>query len=189
MRTHQHALALAIALVGCTSATLDASWRSPHAPELTSVVTIAAAPDGAIRRNLEDQMAAQLSRHGVHAVPAYAVLTAQDLADRDRFVAAARAKGFDGLVGMRLIDAHQEIDYASGFDAYWHGSWGNATPDTVVRVQVTAYSLETRKSVWSAVSKSIDPDSANVLVGDVTRVAGDKLARDRVVGAPQAASR
>lgn len=181
MRTNLHAAALAIALAGCTSTTIHATYRSPHAPELTSVVTVSPAADVTLRRNLEDHMAAQLSRHGVHAVPAYTVLCDEDLADRDRLIGAARARGFDGLVAVRVIDAHQEVEYVAGFDTYWRGSWGKATPQNVVRVQITAYSVATKQLVWAAVTKPLDSDSAHVIVGDVTRVAGDQLARDRVI--------
>jgi hypothetical protein len=130
-------------------------------------------------------LAAQLRRHGVRAVPAYQVLSDTVLGDQDRIVMTLRDEGFDGLVTMRLVDAHQQLAYYPGFDTYWGGAWGSVVPETIVRVEINAYSLATKQLVWSAMSKSVDPDSANQLVSDVTTVASDRLARDRIIGSPQ----
>jgi hypothetical protein len=173
MRTHAHALAIAIALVACTAppASIDRSWRSSAAPELSSVVVVSPSPYPHTRRALEDQMAAQLSRHGVHAVPAYAVFGNTDLSDHDRALAAARAKGFDGLVGIRFIDARDEVDV-------------NGITRRVVRLQINAYSLASGQLVWTGVSTS---DRPYEVVSDATRVAGDRLVREGIVGVPQTA--
>src|SRR5277367_2156009 len=93
-------IALVLAIGGCTSASIESTWRSPTAPELTNVVTLSPAPDGVTRRSVEDQLAQQLSRHGVRAVPGYTVLNDQDLGDRQAMVAKLRADGFDGAVAM-----------------------------------------------------------------------------------------
>ena len=188
MSTLQRSLSIALVLAigGCTSASIESTWRSPTAPELTNVVTLSPAPDGVTRRSVEDQLAQQLSRHGVRAVPGYTVLSDQDLSDRAGMVAKLRADGFDGVVAMRLVGANQKLEYYPAFDDYWGGAWGSVVPETVVRIQVNAYSLSNNKLEWSAMSKSVDPDSENQVIGDVTKVVGDRLAKERIIGPAQA---
>jgi hypothetical protein len=146
-----------------------------------------------MRRTTEDKLAAQLSRHGVRAVPAYALLSDADQKDREHMMSMLREKGFDGLVEVKLVDAHQQLVVYPGFgyyDGYWAGAWGNywggtdVTAVTIVRVEVNAYSLANNQLIWSAMSKSTDPDSTNDLVNAVSKVMGERLAQDRIIGAP-----
>jgi hypothetical protein len=190
MRTFHRCLGLAlfITVAGCAStATITSSWSAPNPPQLTNVVTLSPVQDAGLRHIAEDQLAQQLSQHGVRAVPGYSVLSDQDLANRNGLVAALRAKGFDGVVAMRLVDAHQQLQYYPGFDDYWGAAWGGAVvPETVVRIEVNAYSLANKQLVFSASSKSIDPNSARDLISSVSKVTTKRLAQDHVIGPAQA---
>ena len=183
--------ALVLAAVGCTSASIESSWRSPAAPQLSNVVTLSPAPDGVRRRSVEDKLAQQLTHQGIHAVPAYAVLSERDLGNQSAMIEKLRAAGFDGVVTMRLVDAHQRLTYYPAFNDYWGGAWGagDVVPTTIVRIEVNAYSLANGQLIWSAMSKSVDPTSSSEVVGDVTKVVSEKLAKDRVIGRPQATMR
>lgn len=192
------AAAVLPAACSTTTASIEQSWRAPTAStgQLTNVVTLARSRSPSIRRSAEDQLAAQLMRRGIHAVPAYAVIADDQLSDRDRALTTLRARGFDGIVSMEFIGAHQKlVSYPSLYD-YWGYGWGygyyggyDVYPQTIVRVSISAYSLPTNSLVWSAVSRSVDPDSINELIGDVTHVAARELQKEQVIGAPQAASR
>lgn len=183
--------ALVLAAVGCTSASIDSSWRSPTAPVLSNVVTLSPAPDGVRRRSVEDKLAQQLSQHGVRAIPAYSVLTDQDLGTQHAMITKLRAAGFDGVVTMRLVGANQKLTYYPAFDDYWGGAWGGGevVPTTVVRVEVNAYSLSSGQLVWSAMSKSVDPSTSAEVVGDVSKVVAERMGKDHVIGPEQATMR
>jgi len=195
MLTSHRLLGLVFAIsvgFGCgTNATIESTWRAPSAPELTNVVTLSPASDPGLRHSAEDKLAQQLTSHGVRAVPGYTVLRDQDLADRTRIAAELSARGFDGVVAMRLVSANQQLAYYPTFDDYWGGAWGtswgaNAVPETVVKIEVNAYSLATKQLVFSAMSKSVDPGSANDAIAAVSKIATEKLAEARVVGPTQA---
>jgi hypothetical protein len=184
-------LAALVAVAGCTTASIDSTWRAPSAPELTNVVALAPVRDGAMRRTAEDKLAHQLAEHGVRAVPAYTVVTDQERDNRDAMIATLRADGFDGVVTMRLVGAHQRLAYYPAFDQYWGYAWGpywggTLVPETVLRIEVNAYSLATKQLVWSAMSKSVDPADSSQAIHDVSKVVAERLARDRVIGAAQA---
>ncbi|HEY1811620.1 MAG TPA: hypothetical protein VGG74_04645 [Kofleriaceae bacterium] len=183
-------LAALVVVAGCTTASFESTWRAPSAPELTNVVALSPAPDGARRRSVEDRLAHQLSAHGVHAVPGYTVLTPKDRDDREAMIAKLRNDGFDGVVTMRFVGAHQRLEYYPAFDAYWGYAWGpywgTVVPETVVRVEVNAYSLATKQLVWSAMSRSVDPSDSAQAIGDVSHLVAERLAHDRVIGTAQA---
>jgi hypothetical protein len=154
-------LAFMIAVVGCTSASIESSWRAPSTPTLTNVVTMSPVSDPGLRRSAEDKLAQQLSQHGVRATPAYQVVSDQDLGDHTRVAQTLASRGFDGVVSRRFVAANQKLEYHSGFDDYWGGAYGQVVPETVVRIEVNAYS----------------------------KVASDKLASEHVIGPSQAEAR
>jgi hypothetical protein len=191
MRTTQ--LAILISVAACaSSATIESTWHAPSSPQLTNVVTLSAVRDAGLRRNAEDSLAQQLSQHGVRAVPGYTVLSDQDLGDSAQIASRLRARGFDGVVAMRLVSANQQLTVQPGFGPYWGTAWGMGgavMPETVVRIEVNAYSLANDQLVFSAMSKSVDPESARQLISSVSKVTTDRLARDRLIAPAQAATR
>jgi hypothetical protein len=174
-------------LLGCAtnSASIEQQWRAPEAQasKLTNVVAMVPARDGALRRSSEDILAAQLQNRGMRAVPAYMLLSPDDYGDKQRAAEAMRAAGFDGVVAMRFVGAEHRVDYEPGYWTFWGDSWDTVMPETIVRIEINAYSLADDRLVWSAMSKSTDPDSVRALIRDVTIVAARELEKERVITA------
>jgi len=177
-----------------TSTEIEQSWRAPTLPhgQLTNVVTFVESKSPSIRRGTEDQLAARLQRDGIRAVPAYAVIPDDQANDRDKAIATIRAAGFDGVVSMRFLGADQKlVSYPSLYD-YWGPGWGygyyyggyDVYPETIVRISISAYALPSNALVWSAVSKSTDPDSLNDLIDSTTKVAARALQKEQVIASP-----
>jgi hypothetical protein len=179
------ALATALAIAGCSGSTasIEESWRAPNARmgELTNVVTLLMSGDQTLARTAEDRLAVHLRQHGVRAMPAYAALSPSDLADRERAITALRNAGYDGVVTMRLVDSETKLEYVPTLDSYWATPWSQAVPETIVRIEVNAYSLNGNRLVWSGISKSIDPEDLSQLVNDVTEVVSRELDKERII--------
>jgi hypothetical protein len=180
-------LACALLVGGCAlnSASIEQQWRAPEvqASKLTNVVAMVPARDGALRRNSEDILAAQLQSRGMRAVPAYRVLSPDAYGDKDRATAAMKLAGFDGVIAMRFVGAEHRVDYEPGYWTFWGGRWDTVLPETIVRIEINAYSLDDDRLVWSAMSKSTDADSVEDLIRDVTSVAARELEKERVITA------
>ena len=195
LTSHRFLGLVVMVAAGCAStATVESTWHAQNAPQLTNVVTISPVSDPGLRRTAEDKLAQELSRHGIHAVPAYRVIPDEVLGDRDTLIGGLRERGFDGVVTMRLVAANQKLAYYPSFNDYWAGGWGmgmgmNVVPETVVRIEVNAYSLDSRQLVFSAMSQSVDPGSANQAISDVSKVASNKIAQDRVIAPMRATMR
>lgn len=189
------ALVIGTLLAACAgpSTTIEQSWRAPDAAQLgglRNVVTMAVTADGTLRRSAEDQMAAKLAAAGVRATPMYAVLGDAELQNREQAKAKLRTMGYDGVIALRLVSRDQELEYVPGsFDYYWGMTYdpGYLYSETVVRIETSAYSLENNRLVWSAISKTIDPDSIREGIDEVTALAASQLQKQGVVaGTPRA---
>jgi hypothetical protein len=184
---------VALGLAGCAgSTTMEESWKAPNLPagDLHNVVTLYISRDGAMRRTAEDSMARKLTHEGVHAVPAYSVLTDADLKDRDQAKAKLAASGYDGVVAIRLVSKETQINAVPPtFDGYWGMGWGwgwgydlgYMSTETVVRVQTSVYSLAHNRLVWSGLSKTVDPNSVSSAIDSVTSVVATALEKQQVV--------
>lgn len=179
------ALAAALGAAACSGSTtsIEQTWRAPSARmgELTNVVTLLMSGDQTLAHTAEDRLAVHLRQRGVRAMPAYAALSPADLADRSRAIAALRNAGYDGVVTMRLVDSETKLEYVPTLDTYWGGAWSEAVPETIVRIEVNAYSLNGNRLVWSGISKSIDPDDLSQLVNDVTAVVSRELDKEHII--------
>lgn len=134
-------------------------------------------------------MAQQLRTRGVDAVPGYRILSDQDYHDREAAKARLRAAGFDGVIVMRLASKDTRLQYVPGnFGAYGYwgagwGAWGPGyyEPETIVRIETAAYSLQNNHLVYSALSRTIDPNSVKSLVSDVSKKVANAMQKQGVV--------
>lgn len=178
-------LALAIALLtSCAagSTSIEASWRAPtmRPGEVTKAVTMFASIDGALRRSSEDALARELDARGMTVAPAYSVLL-PEVRDRDAVRSALIAAGFDGIITIRMVGKQNRDEYYPTFDLYWGEAWGPVFTETVVRVEISVYSLISNQLLWSALSRSIDPDGVGELIADVVEIIGHELDREGVI--------
>jgi hypothetical protein len=176
-------------LVSCAgpSTTFEQVWLGPHA-DLASVRTVVAlydSPDGAMRRTIEDRMARKLAQQGVPAVAAYSVLDSSDLADRNRATRALLSAGYDGVVVIRIVSTEMYPGEPAATSTEWGTSWPMTYEDyvfssPVVRVETTLYSLDDGQLLWSARSKTIDPDSSDEVIEEVTSLVASALEKQGV---------
>ena len=191
-------LLVLIAMVACGSNTsIEQSWKPPGgaSAELRKVVTVMLWKNPGVRRSAEDELAARLQKAGVYAVPAYTVLSDQEVADPALARARLQAQGFDGAIVMRVIGREQQIHYVPPtYAGYWGGAYGwgygggYLQTETIVRLETAAYSLRDGKLVYSAMSKTTDPDSIPSLISGVTSTVAKALEKERVVIAQRAAA-
>jgi hypothetical protein len=183
---------LALLTIGCGGATtsFEQVWHAQPADmgNVRRVVTFYQAQDGAMRRTVEDQMARKLLQQGVQAIPSYAVLDASLLNtdDRDKARTALAAKGFDAVLQIRLVSVESYPGQVS--DSYWNTTydwyWGVGWPTNyddyvfespIVRVETNLYSLKNDQLVWSGRSKTVEADSTNEVIDEVTSLVATTL--------------
>src|ERR1700687_2231194 len=78
---------LALSPLACSTTTFESTWRSPEARPLQltgqKVVGLFLSKSPVIRRRAEDAMAREISARGAQGVPAYTVLSDEEVKDQE----------------------------------------------------------------------------------------------------------
>lgn len=183
------ALVLAVSFSACSTTRIDNSWvertATPQSFALSKVVVVALVSDGALRRVTEDAMDDALTSgpRGIAgqlvAQSSYALLEDRDLGNADTARLKIEQAGYDGAVLLTFISSKQRVtvdppSYGGGF--YGHYGYGRGAmvydpgsvrTDTILKLQISIYSLTENKLLWSGMSSSLNPSKIEKLVVDV----------------------
>ncbi|HEX3905883.1 MAG TPA: hypothetical protein VH853_23885 [Polyangia bacterium] len=185
------ALAVAFAAISCASTDMSSTWTDPSAKgaQLSKVAVICLAKDPGLRRMAENTAAANLT--GAQAVPSYQVLGDTDLKNRGAVKEKLSSMGFQGVLVMRVASVNEQVTAVDGpygtFDGYydWAGAAvyapGYLETDTVVHVVSNLYSLQDQKLIWSGVSQTFDPASAQSFMNDVSKAVAKSIEKDHLI--------
>jgi len=175
---------------GCYHATqLANTWhdRKTESLQFKRPVAIFVSPDQALRRTVEDHLAASYPG----AVPSYTVWATSDFRDPSAAIAQLHDGGFDGAIVMRVTDVSTTTNYGPGYaDSYW-GGWGSswaypydpsyAVNDRVVSVETQIYALAENRLVFTATSETTNPANAAKLTDSVMRHVMSQLKKDGLI--------
>jgi len=182
--------AVALAIAGCATTTLQSTWRDPGysgGPFRKVLVLGQSARDVTARRVLEDVLVARIERAGADAIPAWRYLPADGQADEPSFNAAVAASGADGLLMVRLLGIDTQTSVSPtlmpgpGFGWYGFYSGWYAMPQVtqyqIAIVETTLFDVKTRRIVWSGTTETFNPTSvqkdapgfADLIVGSLQK--------------------
>jgi hypothetical protein len=187
--------------MGCSMSHIENAWIEPTATAqsfaLKRVLVVALVEDGAIRRATEDALV-DVFRSGARgqagqlvAEPSYRMLTSRELLDVAGSRRKVEAAGHDGAVLIRFVSSQQRVTveppmYSSGFwGPYGYGrsglyDAGRVYTDTILKLQVSIYSLAEDRLLWSGVSSTLNPSKIDKLVVEVADAVREEL-RQRAV--------
>jgi hypothetical protein len=178
------ALALAGMLAGCANPTqLSTSWKDPATTGPLSfkkvvVVVLNTTPGG--RRAQEDTLVGQIKK--AQGIPSYSLVSDAELDDRELVKRKIIESGADGAAVMRIMDARREDVYIPGTTSYWGagGGYGVYNPghymtNTIVRAEVSLYSVPDGKLLWVGSSETSNPQDPKDFATNVARAAGAEL--------------
>jgi hypothetical protein len=195
---------IAVVLAACaSSSTLTSVWKSPEAAPLAfkgrKVAAAVIAKDEETRRLSEDRLAQQIAVRGAEGRTMYSLLPNPTVRDEQAVRAALEAANVKGLIVMEPVfvnrDVHVTPAYEGGGSAsLWGSSYGSGfavsysspreakiTESTVVYIETRVYSLEQNKLVWSARSKSVDPDTLATLIEELSGAIASELQKEGLI--------
>lgn len=150
-------------------------------------------------------MAREISARGAEGVPAYTVLSDEEIRDQDASKAKLDGLGFSGVVVMRVVGRETQYSYEPAvvwtrpqyrrfWRDYWPWGWariaepGYLAVDRIVKVETLVYSLEQDLLIWAGVSRTVDPDHLEGLIEDLARAITDAMSRDGLLAPGRRAS-
>lgn len=166
-------------LYGCTSTTMQSSWRAPGATytkeQFKKVMVVALFKDETSRRIAEDKIAAKNA--AFHA--SYMSLGPdQQNMDEETFKAVVAKEGYDAVLTLHLIDVQSTTSYVPGTyqGGYygWYGmnyggfySPGYYTEDKNYIIETNVFSVSQNKLLWSGITSTLNPTDINRTVDEV----------------------
>ena len=178
----------AVATLGCASTGMSRTWTDPSAKgaSLSKVAVVCMTHDLGLRRLAEDTMAWQLV--GAQAVASYRALGDLDPNQREVVEAKLKQVGFQGMLVMRIADVSKHANPAMSGGFAFYGSLAgpiaeapSLQTDAVVHMVSDLYSLRENKLIWSGISRTFDPASANAFMADVSKAVAKSIQKDRLV--------
>jgi hypothetical protein len=177
-------LLLATLLLGCASTELNTTWKDPDTTgplSFKKVVVLVLNSVPGERRAQEDELVAQIKK--TPALPSYTLVSDSDLGNRDLVKRKIIESGADGAAVVRIIDARNEATYIPGTYNYWnagtgYGAYYNSGQyviNTIVRAEVSLYSVPEGKLLWAGSSKTTDPENAKDFAMKVAHAAAAEL--------------
>jgi hypothetical protein len=194
-------LALLVGLAACSGTRLSDVWRDPQysGEPFHQVAVFVLGSDPAVRRLVEDEVVRRLPMN-TRGIGGYGLVPDTERGDVEKAVERLRAGGYDGAMIARLVGVEGPTPWATGslkqvpvsyrtLSNYYvnateeaERSSGLGTP-TVVRVQMNVYAVASQALVWSAASRTFNPEETRDVAGDVAKVAVEELQKAGLLSA------
>ena len=176
-------LIAALALAGCsTQSQLVTQWSNPGyaPPPFKRIVVGGSGGESAVRRNFEDEFAAQLRSAGIDAVQSYLYVPEEQNLDEAKLSQVAKRAGADAALLARSVGVEQRTEYSPSYYPYpsvgIFGSHVGATygfygGPSVRRYEITIsettlYDVGKNDVVWTGTMKTTQLDDLNSVIKD-----------------------
>lgn len=176
-------------LGGCQTTEVTTVWKSPEAVRLEpfkKIVAIVLNATPGERRAGEDELAKQI--RSAEGVAAYTFVPDAELKDREKVKASLVSNGCDGAVVLKLVATDRTTTYVAPTADYrsrgfYGGSYddtplyrgGYTVTDVIVRAEVSVYSVQDGKLLWTGTSGTTNPASVQDLMVQVANATREEL--------------
>ena len=180
------ALILAV-VISCSSTKLTSSWkdRSYKGGYVKSVFIVGISKDSAIRKRFEESFAATFTRAGINSVASITVVPAGKELDKDIVKSAAKARSMETVLVTHLAASGEKKIYQPGptgpssraryYGHYYPMVYGYTHSPGIykkrkfVELVSNLYETASEKLIWTGVSESIDPQSAQEIIDSLVQ--------------------
>jgi hypothetical protein len=155
------------------------------------------------RRIWEDDFSLELAKHGVTATPSYRLFP-DAVPDTNQVIQIVRSDGFDGILITRWLPSETKTQYLQGyvtreedmkydhrterFVSYYRDLEHAGYVDSQ-KVDIRAIDVWTTKNeghmIWSATSKTPEPNSGQDVRPDIVKLVMSELAQRGIIASPR----
>ncbi len=187
-------------LFSCATTNLTTTWHDPAyagTEGVQDVLIIAVTKDETIRRLYEDSFAAELAKDNIRAVQSYTLKNPEIKPDQKSVQEAVQEAGARSVLITRHISTDTKQHYrpperVSMYADPYYSRMGRYYPlayrevytpgynysVTTVNIESNLYDAENEKLIWSAQSKSVDPQMTKKYIDELVKIfAGDLKAK------------
>ncbi len=189
---------LSLACTPTTTHVVQSSWRGEKPPSKPrKILVLAKITEPPSRDRLENELAAAISKTGVEAVAANAVLSPQDLSDAATLTARADQLGIDAMVrlvpGAPRTEIRQQptvsmgvgVGVPVGFGGVGVGTSvplaGGVTAERWIGVYVDFFQRDAQGPLWSAEVDAHLEGDMNQVIDTVSTLTAERMKKDKVL--------
>jgi hypothetical protein len=183
------------------STKFKSTWKSPDAASVDlrgqKVVALVIRKEDAPRQDAEVALARALTARGLQGIPAYSIIPASELRNREAAKARMDKLGIAAVVVMKEVGQSSEVTespatyYATAsyntFWGYYDSGWSYMyepsylSVDRIVSVETLIYDLRRDKLVWAGTSESTNPKMVTKLIQDLVDTTAKELKKQGLV--------
>jgi len=183
---------------------LITSWKNPEytGPGFHRILVLGMSAKPGVRADFEDALSQMVTRPGIEAVPGNSILLRPEGSQLDLDYLKEQIKAFkiDGVIVSRLIKLDKSVTYIPGqpyipypYYRSFYGYYGAVypvvyTPDylseeTTVRVETNVYAVSSGEGqlVWTGVSDTFNPSSADKVIEQLSKLIVKELQKESVL--------
>ena len=186
------------------STKLVTSWKNPEysGPAFHRILVLGMSAKPGVRADFEDALSKLVTRDGVEAVPGNTILLRPEGSKLDINYLKSQVKEFriDAVIVSRLVKVDKSITYVPGQpympypyygSFYWY--YGAVYPvvyspdylreDTTVRVETNVYAVTSGEGqlVWTGVSDTFNPSSADKVIDALSKLIVKELQKEAII--------
>lgn len=206
----QFALLLAVMMAAATladgkSTKLVASWKNPEysGPRFRRILVLGMSAKPGVRADFEDALSKLVARDGVEAIPGNTILLRPEGTKLDMNYLKTQIKEFkiDAVIVSRLVKVETSTTYVPGqpymmpypYYRSFYGYYGTVYPvvyspdylreDRTVRVETNVYAATAPDGelVWTGISDTFNPSSADKVIDGLTKLIMKELQKETVL--------
>lgn len=189
------------------STSITSSYKEPEVSQANfkKIFIVAMTDRVAARQTVETNIAQLLSTRGVAALKSVDKLppgfrTPDNHKDKDLILQKIREANCDGIMTIALVDEQHETRYVPGTTYYptaypYYGAFGSYyaygynsfsspgyyTNDKIYFLEANLYDANTEKLVWSAQSKTYNPESLNSFLKGYSKALAEQMNKDGIM--------
>jgi len=197
-------IALSFLLVSCSSTSLVDRWNDPEykGPALQKILVIGIIKDDIKRRSFEQEFSDLMTGNGLVGVASYTLLPDLESADeKSEVLAAVNKVGADGVLVVTLQGVSKEkrdvppsVDYIPTAGFGYGGMYGYygmrhtavyrpgyTVTDTVVRMDVKMFAVDSEKMIWAGKSESFNASSSKAIVSELEKLVISDMKKSGII--------
>ena len=186
------------------STKLVTSWKTPEysGPAFHRILVLGMSAKPGVRADFEDALSKLVTRDGVEAVPGNTILLRPEGSELDINYLKSQVKEFriDAVIVSRLVKVDKSITYVPGqpympypYYGSFYGYYGAVYPvvyspdylreDTTVRVETNVYAVTSGEGqlVWTGVSDTFNPSSADKVIDALSKLIVKELQKEAII--------
>lgn len=183
---------------------LITSWKNPEysGPPFHRILVLGMSAKPGVRADFEDALSQLVARPGLEAVPGNSILLRPEGTKLDLDYLKEQVKAFkiDSVIVSRLVKVDKNVTYIPGqpyvpypYYRSFYGYYGTLypvvyTPDylseeTTVRVETNVYAVSSGEGelVWTGVSDTFNPSSADKVIQQLSKLIVKELQKENVL--------